>query len=631
MWSLADRSSRILLWFLILTGLPLAALVWLGWQFHRQDRDLENGRQRERLQNASELLVRDLEAELQAGESALRQGLRPERYVSARGAFFQVRGARVIERSGLRLPFYPVPLPSEDPHASTFAAADRIEFIDGRCDLAARMYRQLSAAGPEEVRAGALMRLARCYRKLGRIADAVDVYGQLTALSGVNVGGVPAEMLALRERIALLTAAGNATAARAETQRLRDALLAGAFMLDRGTFEFFNEKVDVAPAAIQQFPLALAAERVASRWETDRCGRLAGTFARQPILAWWCREPRDTVDVMLIPADDVFGRLKSSAMSLKVAFAVEDPGGTGVWGATPPHGASITRQLSGLGLPWQLRVTDVDHSVAAAQFSRRRTLATTVLVLMVLTVGAAAFFVLRAVNRDLETARLQSDFIGTVSHEFRTPLTAMTHLTEMLKEGAVATERVPQYYDALHRETGRLQRMVEGLLDFKRFEAGRKAYRMEPIDAQETVRQVIDGYTAGDAAQRLNVSLTADARMIQGDRQALAVAISNLLDNALKYSPADTPVSIQVSSRERLLGISVEDRGPGITRNEQRRVFRKFVRGAAAHEGNIKGTGIGLAIVEAVARAHGGRVDLQSVPGQGSRFTLWLPLSPPRP
>jgi len=195
----------------------------------------------------------------------------------------------------------------------------------------------------------------------------------------------------------------------------------------------------------------------------------------------------------------------------------------------------------------------------------------------------------------------------------------------MLIDSAVPAERVPQYYAALHRETNRLHRVVESLLDFRRFEAGRAAYRMEVMDAQDAVRQVIDSFATRDASGRLQVSLDPTASIIRGDRDAVTVALSNLVDNALKYSPGDTPVSVHVAHRGRMVGITVEDRGPGLSHHERRRVFRKFVRGAAAEEANVKGTGIGLAIVNAVVKAHGGRVDLHSVPGHGSRFTMLLP------
>ena len=328
---------------------------------------------------------------------------------------------------------------------------------------------------------------------------------------------------------------------------------------------------------------------------------------------------------MLLPADDFLQGLRSSAASMQLAVAVEDDAGRVVFGAGPAPAINVTRQLSDLALPWQLRVSSANPGRAAALISTRRRLAASGLALMVVVVAAAAFFVLRAVNRELEIARLQSDFVSTVSHEFRTPLTAMNHMTEMLQEAAVRPSVCRSTTRRFTVRPSRLHRVVEGLLDFRRFEAGRGAYRMEPIDALETVRQVLHSFSTRDDSHRLEVSVDVESATLRGDREAVAVAVSNLLDNALKYSPANAPVSIAVEPRGAMIGISVQDHGPGIARDERRRVFRKFERGAAARDGNVKGTGIGLAIVQAVATAHGGRVDLHTVPGQGSRFTLLLP------
>jgi signal transduction histidine kinase len=121
-----------------------------------------------------------------------------------------------------------------------------------------------------------------------------------------------------------------------------------------------------------------------------------------------------------------------------------------------------------------------------------------------------------------------------------------------------------------------------------------------------------------------------DAR-IRADREAIALALRNLLDNAVKYSAESSTVSVSVQSRGDLTGISVEDQGAGITRQEQRDVFRKFVRGTAARTLNVKGTGIGLAMADQIVSAHGGRLELLSEPGLGSRFTIWLPAVPDQP
>jgi signal transduction histidine kinase len=416
---------------------------------------------------------------------------------------------------------------------------------------------------------------------------------------------------------------GDANAARAEREIMRASLRDGAFAVDRGTYEFLSEKLGTTEEPVADLAMARAADAWSSRWLSDGCGRQAEQSSGVALIGFWCRS-EDDVRVAIVRAGDMFNDLLQPADSMQVSVVIR-AGDRAIWGTVAPEALMVERQLSELDLPWRMEIQRANPVRAEALLKGRRRLAAGGLALMIAIVASAGFFVFRSVSRELEIARLQSDFISTVSHEFRTPLTAMNHLAEMLREKAVPADRVPQYYDALHRETNRLHRVVESLLDFRRFESGRHAYRMEPMEADDAVRQVVDSYATREDSGRLQVSLDAGRTTIRGDRDAVAVAVGNLVDNALKYSPADAPVSIQVAPRGQMVGITVEDRGPGLSRHEQRRVFRKFVRGAAAQEANVKGTGIGLAIVHAVVKAHGGRVDLHSSPGHGSRFTLLLP------
>jgi signal transduction histidine kinase len=171
--------------------------------------------------------------------------------------------------------------------------------------------------------------------------------------------------------------------------------------------------------------------------------------------------------------------------------------------------------------------------------------------------------------------------------------------------------------------------MVESLLDFGRMEAGRRSYLMEGANATELARQVVDEFREHSSAgsHRLEWQTTASLPLpIRADRDALALALRNLLDNAVKYSPEASTVSVSVESRGGLAGISVRDQGAGIPKDEQREIFRKFARGSAAREMNVKGTGIGLTMAHEIVKAHGGRLELASEPGRGSRFTILLPV-----
>jgi len=183
--------------------------------------------------------------------------------------------------------------------------------------------------------------------------------------------------------------------------------------------------------------------------------------------------------------------------------------------------------------------------------------------------------------------------------------------------------------------TRRLHEMVENLLDFGRMEAGRRTYHMEETNAAELAANVVEDFheSGGIAPRRLEWTPPAKGSAesnggtrIRGDREALTLALRNLIDNAIKYSPESSTVNVSVNCRNGLAGISVEDHGRGISRQEQRQILKKFVRGSSAKDLNVKGTGIGLAMADEIVRAHGGRLELASQPGQGSRFTILLPI-----
>jgi signal transduction histidine kinase len=179
----------------------------------------------------------------------------------------------------------------------------------------------------------------------------------------------------------------------------------------------------------------------------------------------------------------------------------------------------------------------------------------------------------------------------------------------------------------LRRQSERLQRLVEGLLDFDRMESSARQYRFEAVEPGAVVRSVADEFAAGEntAGPRLVVTLAEALPVIQADREALGRAIRNLIDNAAKYSPPDTTIAIGARVSGRTLLIDVRDQGPGIAAEEQHRIFDKFVRGASANATGAKGTGLGLAMVAHIARAHGGEVRVDSQAGAGATFTIVLP------
>jgi two-component system phosphate regulon sensor histidine kinase PhoR len=244
--------------------------------------------------------------------------------------------------------------------------------------------------------------------------------------------------------------------------------------------------------------------------------------------------------------------------------------------------------------------------------------------------GASAYFIGRAVKQEMELARLQSGFVAAVSHEFRSPLAAMRQVSELLAAGRVPTdERRQQNYQSLAAESRRLQRLVENLLDFGKLEAGAKLFELEPVDPRVLVERVVDEFRSQmsrpDRGARIDVGGDSGSRRLLGDAEALSLALRNLVDNAVKYSPPSGTIRISWSAEGERIALRVSDEGPGVAPEEQARIFQKFVRGAAATSGNVKGVGLGLAMVQHIVSGHGGEVKVTTERGRGATFTMLLP------
>jgi signal transduction histidine kinase len=453
------------------------------------------------------------------------------------------------------------------------------------------------------------------------------VYEDLASMHDVPSAGFPAELVARRELRTLFQGVGDALSSRREAERLTAALAEGRFRIDRATFDVLAESLSV-PTENAALVLADAVGDLWPIFQQQSEGRRTIARRGHAVVAVWRRRDANSAAVVG-PADTLLVTVLSLASDLRVAASLEDSTGQRIWGDPGATDTMVSRSLREAGLPWTIRVTAANASTPEPAWLSRRNLLVAGFGLMALVIATASYVVFRSVNRELGVARLQSEFVAAVSHEFRTPLTAMRHLTEMLEEGESPPDRLPPYYRALGKETRRLHGLVENLLDFGRIEAGRRIYQMEQTDAVSSVTRIVEEFRESGTTNghRLDVTAVEGPLMIRADHEALALALRNLLDNAVKYSPQFSDVTVSVTQTNGLVGISVEDRGPGIPKREQRQVFRRFVRGSSARELNVKGTGIGLAMVDRIVKAHGGRVDVESELGVGTTFTIALPMA----
>jgi signal transduction histidine kinase len=242
----------------------------------------------------------------------------------------------------------------------------------------------------------------------------------------------------------------------------------------------------------------------------------------------------------------------------------------------------------------------------------------------------------RGFHRQLELNEMKSNFVSSVSHELRAPLASVRLMAESLHHGKVSgREKQLEYFGLIGQECRRLSGLVENVLDFARIEQGRKQYEFVPTDIHALVNETVRLMQPQAESRRVRLALS-DISTVERveatlDGRALQQALVNLIDNALKHSPENGGVMVRVEagrgdSREDVLTITVEDEGPGIPVEEQRRVFEPFYRRGSELRRETPGVGIGLSIVRHIAEANGGEVRVESAPGQGSRFLLLIPM-----
>src|SRR5713101_4640243 len=245
-----------------------------------------------------------------------------------------------------------------------------------------------------------------------------------------------------------------------------------------------------------------------------------------------------------------------------------------------------------------------------------------------LMLAAGLYLVYSNVRREVHLARLKSDFVANVSHELKTPLALIRLFAETLELGRVPSEeKAQQYYRVINKESHRLTQL-NNILDFSRIEAGRKEYRFAPTDVARVVREVIESYRFQIEQQgfELALDIAEDLPLVPADEEALGQAILNLVNNAIKYSRETRSIRIQVRREGSKVLVSVTNRGIGIPRGEQKKIFEKFYRGEDSLVHETKGSGLGLPLVQHIMEAHGGSVEVESAPGKGSTFTLVLPV-----
>ena len=510
--------------------------------------------------------------------------------------------------------------------------AEELERSPSTVEAAAKAYAEIARTGAEvNIRARALQAQVRCLVRLGhkdkalsivtgpladaKLRDAADIHGQLV--------GPNAQLLALE-----LLGKPDDPRFRSINKQLsaRLADYGDAAMSSSQRRFLVHALVQLDPQA--EPPATLAAETLAE----DYLRKAASSAKPQRLTAVGESDlchiaSRDGSIAAIFKMKGITSAL-SSAVELAEPFAGAQFELATPNAPAPPHPPFLSL-AAGDALPgWSLRVRLIGDDPFAAAAARQNTaylwtglLAVGVIVLLALVAG-------RYLSRQMALARLKNDFVATVTHELKTPLSSMRVLVDTLLAGRCKDEtQQREYLELVARENARLSRLIDNFLSFSRMERNKKAFEFAEVDVADVVRAATD--SAGGRFDQPGCSLAAnvadDLPPIVGDRDALITVVLNLLDNAWKYSGPEKRVTIRAEAIDGDMRLSVADNGIGLSRRAARRVFDRFYQVDSHLSRGAEGCGLGLSIVRFIVRAHGGAVSVDSQPGKGSMFTVTLP------
>ena len=609
--------KALLLLLFLLTYASVSTLAIFGWRLLEQQRIVEAQRSQDRLEHAADQIAALVREALARSSKRLSAGL------ALPGDLLLTLSATSLNATPPgRLLYYPLPPPDPEPHSKIFAEPELFEFVEAQPAQALRGLQRLAHSEDASIRAGALLRMARLLRNSGRREQSIAVYRKLAGMNE-NVAGVPAALLAT---LAFAELSHNPLAALA----VRNDLSSGRWRLTRGQFDFYwSEAARITKTSAPPSPENDRLTQIADFVWRDRMNHPESLsyetewIGGAPVLLIW-RGTAEQRRVLVTPPESL---LQASPPSGDVRYAFVDAKGHTLAGLKDKSNHSVVRTSAEIELPWTLFISEKKPLAKNTLIAQQRFLLLGLSIMMLFLV-LGTYFIARAIQREAEVQRMQSNFVSVVSHEFRSPITSMRQLSEMLAFGRVSSEERRQlYYQTLVKETSRLQRLIEGLLNFGRMEAGARQYQFEEHDALAIVENVVCEFAPQIAASGKHIEAlrTKGPLWIEADFDAISVALRNLLDNAIKYSPNQQTVWVECALDHGRVAIRVRDQGLGITESERRTIFKKFMRGSAAIAANVKGSGVGLAMVSHIVAAHGGEITIASEPGRGTLFTMLFP------
>jgi signal transduction histidine kinase len=372
------------------------------------------------------------------------------------------------------------------------------------------------------------------------------------------------------------------------------------------------------------FP-TLEAERLALQLlESDRPAAVGSGLQKTALRDVWQAPSANGRFVALYRTDTVVSTLErelKESSSHDVTFQVIVPGRP-----TNDNAVAIGSALPG----WEVTFAVDERAVEASRAQSRRNAYLSIAAIAIVAIAGAAFAIGGAARRQARLASLKTDLVSAVSHELKTPLASMRLLVDaLLEDDQIDPAKTRDYLKLMAVENARLTRLIDNFLTFSRLERNRQRFDFQPTSPDEIVHDALAAIPEDRRGEHPpHVEVAADLPPIVADHDAMVTVLVNLLDNAYKYTPDDKRIGVRVfrdSSHGEHVIFAVEDNGIGIPIREQKRIFRRFYRVDQRLARETTGSGLGLSIVDAIVRAHGGRVRVESRPQQGSTFSVSVP------
>ena len=647
----ARGHRRQVLLFLIAIILPCAMLVVLGVRMLVQDRELGEKRAADQRRGVAGQLRRELAALLDRtvlGEASAvaadSQVLSSRRYQSP----LVVLVARVTD-GRLALPWERDPrgerfrrLLQSDPFARLVAQGERAELAARHPEEAIRVYTEALAAAraPAQLAYARLLRGRAAFAAGRRVEGLGDLHSVLQAPLGVvDEHGVPLALYAATRLVDL------GSGRRAVAGRAREAMEAGGWLspaalyllrdlvdslrasADPGEAGVLLPLADSIATRIARAEQALGLQRDLARLAVDVGGARTPDVQRR-----WVSfgEPLWLVGTAAPPggAGELVVAVSADAVFAAVRRTVAESGG-GAGTLVVSSAGEAGGEPLGAGFPEFAVRFPLEPGAPEPGWAVRRWFIVVALFLVLSVTLFGAYLVSRDVRRELRLVELRSRFVSAVSHELKTPLTAIRMYAETLQLGRTPDpEARTAYLETIVNECERLTRLLNNILDFTKIERGGKEYRRVPEDLADIVGASARAMRYPLEQQRFTLEVHVDEGLpaVSVDRDAIEQAILNLLSNAMKYSGTSRAIGLRLRRADAEAVIEVADHGIGIAPTEQERIFEQFYRVPTQANDGIPGTGLGLTLVRHITEGHGGRVSVASVPGEGSTFAVHLPL-----